>query len=57
VVLESFKQDQELAIALLADNLKQARFENERLLQEVERFRSRLTSATRDYVSGEDHNP
>ena len=30
---------------------RQARCENERLLQEVERFKARLAGATRDYVS------
>lgn len=49
--LEAFKLDQELCVAMLTDKLAQARLENERLLQEVERFSARISSATRDYVS------
>ncbi len=50
--LEGAKTDLEVSHAILVDRLKQARAENERLLHDVENFKTRITSATKDYVSG-----
>jgi hypothetical protein len=48
--LQGARQDLELGHALLTDKLKQSKAENERLLLEIERFKSRLSNATQDYV-------
>jgi hypothetical protein len=53
--LELAKQDLEIGHAVLADSLRQTRAENERLLQEVERFRNRIINANKDYVGSWDH--
>jgi hypothetical protein len=55
--LEGARQDLELSHAVLIDKLKQTRAENERLLQEVERFRARITNANKDFVSSAAYPP
>lgn len=48
--LQGAQQDLELGHAILIDKLKQSKAENDRLLQEVENFKARITNATQDYV-------
>lgn len=55
--LELAKQDLEIGHVVLADSLRQTRAENERLLQEVERFRNRIINANKDYVGGRIRSP
>eukprot|EP00775_Hariotina_reticulata_P013491 gene13491-13616_t len=50
MALQGARQDLELGHAILTDKLKQSKAENERLLLEIEKFKSRLGNATQDYV-------
>lgn len=41
----------ELGHAILVDKLRQCKAENDRLLQEIDNYKARITNATQDYVS------
>jgi hypothetical protein len=49
--LQGAKQDLELGHAILVDKLRQCKAENDRLLQEINNYKARITNATQDYVS------
>jgi hypothetical protein len=49
--LQGAKQDLELGHAILVDKLRQCKAENDRLLQEIDNYKARITNATQDYVS------
>lgn len=53
--LEKAKQDMELEQAIMDDKLKQLKAENERLLADVDHYKSRLTQATKDYADVLEH--
>ncbi|WIA13348.1 hypothetical protein OEZ85_006930 [Tetradesmus obliquus] len=48
--LQGAKQDMELGHAILVDKLRQCKAENDRLLQEIDNYKARITNATQDYV-------
>lgn len=50
-VVERAKNDKELEESFVHDKYKQIKAENERLLGEIAKYRSRLGNATEDYVS------
>jgi len=51
-VLERAKNDMQLEESFVHDKYRQVKAENERLLAEIGKYRSRLGNATEDYVSG-----
>lgn len=51
MALQGAKQDLELGQAILIDKLQQCKAENEQMVQEIEKLKSRITNSTQDYVS------
>lgn len=50
LALQGAKQDLELGQAILVDKLQQCKAENERLVQQIEKLKARISNSTQDYV-------